>query len=510
MQAPPQSSSRSPGSAAATKRGEPSDNGALEALTTLTIGAALAAPIVVRGGFTPVSQWVFVALSLAALALAAFGSRDALRVAAGGWAPTVLAALGLLTLASAGWTEVDPGAAVRAGAVVLATAALALATAAVAGRRGPLLLGFVVAIAVAEAAFGSVASLLRDEPFAERLGGGWRPGGTFEYSPALALLCVTALPIAVAWGARPRAGEGSRVRVALASAATAVLAVSLGLSDARLGVALGLTALVGVFVLARPLGVERRAAGAIGSAAIGAGAVAALVLGGPTGFGVAATEGDAARIATLAAIVLVASLVATVVAGIAPTSGPADRVAPESRPGRGRPVATVLAAAVALVVVGLAAGISSEGAAEPVGVEGDGGITHGRTEQWSAALAAGAERPLGGWGAGSYSLAAAEQGASYALYAHSLPLESFAELGLLGTALVIALYAACGVAVWRARRSPVGLLAGWGVLCFGFANLVDWPWHLAGCVAVFAVLLGVVLVAGLGDGLRARPALVEP
>ena len=82
------------------------------------------------------------------------------------------------------------------------------------------------------------------------------------------------------------------------------------------------------------------------------------------------------------------------------------------------------------------------------------------------------------------------------LYAHDLPLELWAELGIAGAAVALALYAAVGAALARARRSPALWLAGPAVAAFMLANLVDFPWHLAGAGAVWALALGILIAAG--------------
>src|SRR4051812_45897624 len=54
------------------------------------------------------------------------------------------------------------------------------------------------AMAIAAGLAGLIAAALHEPPFAERLEGVWRPGGPFEYPPALALLEVSALPVLLA------------------------------------------------------------------------------------------------------------------------------------------------------------------------------------------------------------------------------------------------------------------------------------------------------------------------
>jgi O-antigen ligase len=89
-----------------------------------------------------------------------------------------------------------------------------------------------------------------------------------------------------------------------------------------------------------------------------------------------------------------------------------------------------------------------------------------------------------------------DQEGDHVLYAHGLPLELWAELGIAGAVAALALYAAAVAALVRARRSTALWLAGVGVAAFLLSNLVDFPWHLAGAGAVWALGLGVVIAAG--------------
>jgi hypothetical protein len=44
--------------------------------------------------------------------------------------------------------------------------------------------------------------------------------------------------------------------------------------------------------------------------------------------------------------------------------------------------------------------------------------------------------------------------------------------------------------LWRIRNDPRAWLVAPAVAAFLLANLVDWPWHLAGLGAVWAAALG--------------------
>jgi O-antigen ligase len=153
-----------------------------------------------------------------------------------------------------------------------------------------------------------------------------------------------------------------------------------------------------------------------------------------------------------------------------------------------------IAAALVVASLAIAAAALSPGQDNgPLGTE----IDHGRTEIWSAAVQTALERPWLGSGAETFELATAPQQQLTAVrYAHNLPLEAWVELGLAGLLLMLALYAAVGVAVWNARNSLAGgWLFGTGALVFLVSNLSDWTWHLAGMGAVWARCIGGTLVA---------------
>ncbi len=108
----------------------------------------------------------------------------------------------------------------------------------------------------------------------------------------------------------------------------------------------------------------------------------------------------------------------------------------------------------------------------------------GRAPLWRAAWREGRAHPLLGGGAGSWNRAYIAQTGSLAgpANAHSLPLETFAELGLVGLALLSAFLA---LALRGQKRVVVAAVA-----AFAVASLVDWTWQLP------AATLPALLAAG--------------
>jgi O-antigen ligase len=136
----------------------------------------------------------------------------------------------------------------------------------------------------------------------------------------------------------------------------------------------------------------------------------------------------------------------------------------------------------------------------------------GRHDFWRVAIDAFGEKPLLGHGAGTYQFSW-EQLRSIELPvhdAHSLYLESFAELGALGGLLVLATVGMllwCAFAAWRAAPFPqreryAVLLA--AMLAFAVGAAFDWFWEIAGLGAVFFLAAGVV-VAGRCSQIAADP-----
>jgi O-antigen ligase len=363
----------------------------------LRAGIAALVPVAVgvfaAGGYGPGAR---VAFGVSALVAGAFAvRRDLVRE------PLVLVLLALAALGalSALWTLGPVDRTLRWALVCAGYAGVAVAAATLARRpRGVELMAVAVAVlAVVAGLAGLVAVAAHEPPYAERIAGVWRPGGPFEYPPALALLEVSALPaLLAALGARSR----------------------------------WVTAF-----------------GVVGLAVAG---------------GVLALAASRVSVAMAVAVVCFAVL-------------------------RGRRVpvrAVLLVLAVAVLAGSVAFGTSF----------GRGGFLHGRASTWQAALDTFADRPLIGTGADAFLAGSARhQGGQTIAFAHNLPLELAAELGVVGLALAIALYAAAGRAIWRARATSAGRLLGPGAAAFLVASLVDWPWHLAGSGAVWALCVGALI-----------------
>src|SRR3954454_21881941 len=213
-------------------------------------GIAALVPVAIavfaEGGYSAGAR---VAFGVAALCGAAFALASA-PPPRGAWRePVVVVLLALTGLGalSALWTLGPVDRTLRWALVCAGYAGVVMAAAAVARRRGgvELLAGAVAAIAVGTGLAGLIAALLHAAPYAERIAGVWRPGGPFEYPPALALLEVSALPALLA------ALSSRRRLVAPAGVFGLAVATSvLALAASRLSLALAV-ALVLLWVAAR-------------------------------------------------------------------------------------------------------------------------------------------------------------------------------------------------------------------------------------------------------------------
>ncbi|CAN5553783.1 hypothetical protein BH10ACT11_BH10ACT11_05630 [soil metagenome] len=148
-------------------------------------------------------------------------------------------------------------------------------------------------------------------------------------------------------------------------------------------------------------------------------------------------------------------------------------------------------------------------------VDAQGGVAHlasgsgsGRWQFWQAAADAFEAHPLRGQGAGSYEAYWTEHGSLVAPIknAHSLVLETLAELGLVGAALLIGflLLAAGRGAQLAAGREPWAVAA-LGVLAVAVTqSMFDWTWELPAAFGPAIVAAGLLLGPSLAPSRQAK------
>lgn len=139
-----------------------------------------------------------------------------------------------------------------------------------------------------------------------------------------------------------------------------------------------------------------------------------------------------------------------------------------------------------------------------------------RHEFWRVAIDAWQEEPVAGHGAGTYrySWDQLRHIKVPVLNAHSLYLQAFAELGVIGGVLMLGLVGVLlwtGFAAWRAAGGPrrelhAALFA--AVVAFATGAAIDWFWEIAALGAVFFLASG-ALVAARCRQLAARRAATD-
>lgn len=143
---------------------------------------------------------------------------------------------------------------------------------------------------------------------------------------------------------------------------------------------------------------------------------------------------------------------------------------------------------------------------------------NGRYQWWSSAVDAGKSDPADGIGAGAWEFWWARNGTlpGFVRDAHSLYLETFAELGiagflllsgLIGLIAVIAIIRAMSLA--SAHREDYAALAA-GILAFAVAASFDWVWELSVLPVIFLLMAAAVLPVDRDDDVEVDPPNGSP
>jgi O-Antigen ligase len=283
-----------------------------------------------------------------------------------------------------------------------------------------------------------------------------------------------------------------RLRV-LAAAAAAPLGMGLYLSFSRGAIFACVAGLVALVVLA-----PRRAQLWAALSAVAFGALAAIAA--AEFHGVTGLTGDLALRERQGAIVLGLLVVITVLAGAAQhVMARHEGTEPLRLPRHAGLIATgVIAAGLALAIV--VGAHETSGAAKTLsgGATRLGSLKSNRYDYWSVALRAFASEPLHGVGAGGWSVdwlrwRSFNEGAQDA---HSLELQTLAELGIVGLALLLAFLVGVGSAARRALRNGAPIAAAVAALVAYVAHSpLDWDWQMPAVTLVAVVLAGTVLAA---------------
>ncbi|HEY7599805.1 MAG TPA: O-antigen ligase family protein [Candidatus Limnocylindrales bacterium] len=155
----------------------------------------------------------------------------------------------------------------------------------------------------------------------------------------------------------------------------------------------------------------------------------------------------------------------------------------------------VAAALAAAVLEGKPEGISPVQGADPSRLSS---IDTNRYRYWEVAISTWADHPLRGVGSGGYEVEWRKQHdrVDKSGDAHSLYLETLAELGVVGFVLLLAFLAGTGAAVVRLHRvapGPATALAG-GMATWAVHAGLDWDWEMP-AVTLPALMLGAAAIA---------------
>jgi O-antigen ligase len=179
--------------------------------------------------------------------------------------------------------------------------------------------------------------------------------------------------------------------------------------------------------------------------------------------------------------------------------------------------AAQLTCGLAVVLMGLAIVVgSTERSGEQLG-GGAGRLTtlsSSRYAYWRVAIHTFDKQPIRGVGAGGWAVYwLAHQGHDgFAQDAHSLPLQTMAELGLIGLALLLALFAGAGLAAHRAlvvdraaAAAPIAVLVAW------FAHsLIDWDWQMPAVSLIAFAMAGLLAAVCVDRAAAPSPDATAP
>ena len=396
----------------------------------------------------------------------------------------LLLALAALTLASGSWSIVLEAEAQRYGLLIFGYATVCLSAAVLASRFGPVpLIVLLVGISVASAAYGLWGFALERVPYAVESGGVLTPAGPFRYRNALALTSAVALLPLIRGISIQGRSLPEVVVFLLSSICLGVCSLAVALSDSEFNLIFAILVLAAALIWPAAL-LSRSRQQAIG-------AVVTVLLLGVAGnllfrnFLPAGVPEDSTRLVVMVALVVVTPLIAWLsglLAGWIP-----DRLA--------RLVPAIALGAGLLGVVFLIAGGAYLGSG--------GDLTQSRLTYYEVSVEAAKQNPLKGTGSGSYASATigfqAAKLSTTTRFAHSIPAEMWVELGIGGLLISVLLYLAAIRASWRAFRVPFAALLIPLVIGFLWNGLIDWNWHFAAITALWAIGLGGLVGARLGN-----------
>jgi hypothetical protein len=506
----------------------------VDVVLALLLAAAFAAIVFVATGGTDLAPNTWVQIALLALGAGSLIALTLQRTRPASSRPATVtvvlfAALAALTYLSIAWSVQPANSWVEANRTLsyLAAFAAAATLAHLAPRRWAAVLGAVGTVTVVVSGYALLAKVFPGSLDASDTLG--RLQVPFGYFNATGLIAALGLPVCLWAGTRHAT---ARVIRALTVPALAVLITALMLSYSRGTLVAAVLGVACWFVL---VALRLRSALLLGLGAVfGALATAWALAHHAITHDFASLPARTAQGHTYG-LVLLAVLVLSALAGLAATIA-MDRV-PVPAPVRRR-IGTALVILLALVPVAAVAGAaaSSRGLTGEIshvwstltsttpakGVGNQPGrlaaLSNSRPLYWSEGLKVGEHNLLAGAGAGGFDTARTRYTTSTlaVAHAHSYAVETFADLGLIGVAVSLALLVAWAAAVRRALSGVPGNPAGHPghpderigliamlavVVTYGVSSLIDWTWFVPGVTVPALVCAGWLA----GRGSRAEP-----
>jgi hypothetical protein len=473
------------------------------------------------------NTWVQIGLiAIAAVVIVALALLSPVRPLWGGWSVLLFAGLGALTFASLSWSVQPSNSWLEANRTLsyLGAFAAAAGLARLWPGRWRAVIGGVATAATVVSLYALIVKVFpgaldSGDPLA-------RLRAPFDYWNAVGVMAAMGIPACLWCGARH---EGSAALRALTVPAIAILITTLLLAYSRGALIAAIVGLALWFALVplRLRGAAILSAGAVGGAVLSAWALSNHSLT-TDGLSVSARSGAGHTFGLLLLIVLALSLVAgwAIIRGF-------DRgsVSAERRHQLGTGLVVLVALLPVAGVVALAA--SSRGLTGQVshiwdtltnqnGVVGNQPgrlvqLSNSRPHYWHEALQVGEHHPVAGVGALGFSTAQGQYTSgvwnnlhAHVDHAHGYLLQTFADFGLIGLALTLALLVAWAAAAGRAlglgrplrlaslRAPPAEFASEFGalvtlgsvVLVFGLHSLVDWTWFIPGTAVLALVCAG--------------------
>ncbi len=472
--------------------------GALHASRLVLLGGATALAFFSGGYFAAPRAWAGLAAWLLVVAAVVLDPRAVPRSRAAWLAVAGLFGLGAWTLLSMLWAPIA-GAAYHAGQIVLLysggllAAALLLREPAVRRAVEPALAGgalIVVGYGISERL---VPGLLH---FARSVSAQGRLEQPLTYWNAMGELAALGFVLCARISGDPTRPRALRVG---AAAACAPLGAGLYISFSR-GALFACAA--GLIALVVAAGTREQLRAALVSVATGALAAAAVApLHGVTGLVGSRSAREAQGAIALVALVVICLVTAALQHRL--TAGERHRSRPLGLPRHAGWIAT------GLVCAGLALAIAA-GARESSGAPLPGGagrlvtLQSNRYAYWEVALRAFAAHPVQGVGAGGWSVWWLRYRTvnEFAQDAHSLPLQTLAELGLVGAGFLLMFFGGVALAARDALRLDTAAAAGSVAALVAYAAHapLDWDWEMPAVSLVAIVLAGLIVALGSNPG----------